>query len=58
MPAPRRPLTPDDKRHGEYAGWMAHRREGSKPCERCAAARVAYRGQWRATRRLLGLEAS
>lgn len=58
MPAPRRPLTPTDPRHGSYAGWQAHRREGSKPCAGCEAARIEYRGEWRATRRLLGMEAS
>lgn len=58
MPAPRRPLTPNDDRHGTPAGQKAHVREGSEPCSLCAAARTSYRREWRQTRRLLGQEAS
>lgn len=37
-----RHLTPDDPRHGTYAGAQAHRREHQEPCEPCRVARAAY----------------
>lgn len=32
----------DDPRHGEYAGYLAHYREGEKACKACREARNAY----------------
>lgn len=58
MPAPRRPLTPTDDRHGKPAGHQAHRREGTEPCAACRQARTEYQREWRRTRSTLGLEAS
>lgn len=44
------PLTPDDPRHGTYAGVVAHRKEGSKVCEPCKRARTKYAKQTRLNR--------
>lgn len=35
-------MTPDDPRHGTYAGSTAHYRDGEKPCLPCYAARRKY----------------
>lgn len=35
-------MSPDDKRHGTYAGFLAHRSEGEEQCEPCRLARNAY----------------
>lgn len=35
-------MSPDDPRHGTYAGAAAHEREGTDPCGPCADARRAY----------------
>lgn len=36
-------MTPDDPRHGTYAGWQAHKGERDKPCEPCRVAEFRYR---------------
>lgn len=41
-------MTPDDPRHGTYAGALAHRSEGSDQCEPCRIARNAYMRAFRA----------
>jgi hypothetical protein len=50
MPSQKRPLTPDDPRHGTYAGYMAHRKEGTTgecaPC-RHAGTRERKLANWR-----------
>ena len=35
-------ITPDDPRHGERAGYDAHRRADQEPCEPCRRAAAAY----------------
>lgn len=35
-------MTPDDARHGTYAGSQAHRRQGVPICEPCRNARNEY----------------
>jgi hypothetical protein len=35
----RTPLSPDDERHGTEAGYAAHGRDGSRPCESCRRAK-------------------
>lgn len=35
-------MTPDDERHGTYAGAVAHAKEGSALCEPCLVARRRY----------------
>lgn len=37
----------DDPRHGTRAGWVAHRREGKKPCRPCLDANAAYTREYR-----------
>lgn len=36
-------MTPDDPRHGTYAGAVAHWGEGHRPCPPCATAETRYR---------------
>lgn len=38
-----------DIHHGTYAGALAHRRYGERPCEECRAAAARYMAQWRAS---------
>ena len=42
MVRPRKPLTPDDPRHGTMAGYTAHRRAGEQPCLTCYDAENRY----------------
>jgi hypothetical protein len=39
----------DDPRHGTYAGYQAHRREGRTPCKQCRAANNDYMASFRKT---------
>jgi len=43
-------MTPDDPRHGEYRGYLAHRVDGEDPCDACAHA--AFRRNKELKRRL------
>lgn len=38
-----RPLSPDDSRHGTYAGYRAHQRHRIPPCSDCLRANLDYR---------------
>ena len=49
MSAPRKPLTPDDERHGTIAGASAHRREKSPLCDSCREVARNYMREFRAT---------
>lgn len=40
--SPRKPLTPDDPRHGTHAGLAAHHREGSPKCPTCRRFATTY----------------
>ena len=35
-------MTPDDPRHGQNAGWDAHRADDEEPCQPCRDAAAAY----------------
>lgn len=37
----------DDERHGTYAGWQVHQREGKRACTACREARNAYMRKFR-----------
>lgn len=40
-------ITPDDPRHGTYAGLVAHQKTGVAPCPACRAAGAKTRKAWR-----------
>ena len=40
-------MTPDDKRHGSRAGYLAHRKDGEQPCGLCQEASDRYLKQYR-----------
>lgn len=42
-------MSPDDPRHGTYAGAQAHRRDSEKPCRPCLDASNAYMREHRKT---------
>lgn len=35
-------MSPEDPRHGQYAGWQAHRKAGTQPCDPCRRAQARY----------------
>lgn len=37
----------DDSRHGTYAGWNQHKKEGKRPCRACLNAATEYQKKWR-----------
>jgi len=41
-------VTPDDPRHGTYAGYQSHRKDRETPCAPCRAANAAYTRRMRA----------
>jgi len=43
-------MSPDDGRHGTYAGALKHRYDGETPCQPCKDASAAYQREFRATR--------
>lgn len=43
-------MSPDDERHGTYAGYQQHRRAGERACDPCMAASREYTRQHRANR--------
>jgi len=47
----RRRRQPQPVRHGEVAGYAAHRRRGEQPCDECRAAVAAYNAAYQAKRR-------
>lgn len=40
-------MSPDDSRHGSYAGYMAHRKDSERPCEPCRLAERRKMKLWR-----------
>lgn len=47
-------MSPDDPRHGTYAGRWAHRASGVEPCDPCKEANATYMRRYRKTRTLYG----
>lgn len=45
-------MSPDDPRHGEYRGAIAHAMDGERPCQPCRTAAATYRRNLRARRYL------
>ncbi|WP_032761161.1 hypothetical protein, partial [Streptomyces alboviridis] len=41
------------RRHGDHAGFVAHRRRGEEPCEACWDGERAYRRERRAARKAM-----
>lgn len=39
----------NDPRHGTYAGWQVHRKEGKRPCKPCQQAQNDYMREYRKT---------
>lgn len=49
MSAPRKPLTPNDPRHGTYNGYQVHLQQKVPACDACLTANREYHRQHRAT---------
>lgn len=47
-------VPPRQAQHGTTSGYMRHRREGTKPCQECRAARYQYEQARKAQRRAEG----
>lgn len=40
-------MSPEDERHGTYAGWQAHLKDHEDPCAPCLDANAAYKRNYR-----------